>query len=151
MSDRVPCEFFLIRYVPNVVRGEFVNIGVILRQVREDGSKADDVIVRFTRDWARVRCLDPDADIELLESLEAEFANRLVEDLVAFPAVTDDLNDFLADVEERFLEQYAVTRVLAEFSNTLSNSIQMTEPHASLARSMPEEVEKLMQMYVESA
>ncbi len=24
------CEFFLLRYVPDVVKGEFVNIGVVL-------------------------------------------------------------------------------------------------------------------------
>ena len=32
MRDRVPCEFFLLRYVPDVVKGEFVNIGVLLRE-----------------------------------------------------------------------------------------------------------------------
>ena len=28
--------------------------------------------VRFTRDWRRVRCLDPDADTALLEGMETE-------------------------------------------------------------------------------
>ena len=28
--------------------------------------------VRFTRDWRRVRCLDPDADTALLEGMESE-------------------------------------------------------------------------------
>ena len=32
MRERVQCEFFLIRYVPDVVKGEFVNIGVLLRE-----------------------------------------------------------------------------------------------------------------------
>ena len=32
MRERVQCEFFLIRYVPDVVKGEFTNIGVVLRQ-----------------------------------------------------------------------------------------------------------------------
>ena len=32
LPERLPCEFFLIRYVPDVVKGEFVNIGVLLRE-----------------------------------------------------------------------------------------------------------------------
>ena len=39
MADRIPCEFFLIRYVPDVVKGEFANIGVVLR---EAGSSSAD-------------------------------------------------------------------------------------------------------------
>jgi hypothetical protein len=31
---------------------------------------ADFADVRFTRDWRRVRCLDPQADIEMLQALE---------------------------------------------------------------------------------
>ena len=59
MRERQRCEFSLIRYVPDVVKGEFANIGVILR---EEGGRA---AVRFTRDWSRVRCMDADADTDL--------------------------------------------------------------------------------------
>src|SRR3954462_11997898 len=62
------CEFQLLSYVPDPVRNEAVHIGVILR---EQGS-ASPAEVRFTRDWRRVRCLDPDADTALLEGMESE-------------------------------------------------------------------------------
>ena len=65
MNDRLPCEFFLIRYVPDVVKGEFTNIGVLLREAV--GSAVP--LLRFTRDWSRVRCMDANADLGLLESL----------------------------------------------------------------------------------
>ena len=65
MQERVPCEFFLIRYVPDVVKGEFVNIGVVLREAGGDGSGAA-ARVRFTRDWARVGCVDAEAGLALL-------------------------------------------------------------------------------------
>ena len=44
MRERIQCEFFLIRYVPDVVKGEFVNIGVLLREA--GAVKADSAAVR---------------------------------------------------------------------------------------------------------
>jgi hypothetical protein len=35
--------------------------------------------VRFTRDWRRVRCLDPEADTALLEGMESELRRRFLE------------------------------------------------------------------------
>ncbi len=130
MADRVQCEFFLIRYVPDVVKGEFTNIGVLLREAgsTSDAAKPDSAMVRFTRDWSRVRCMDADADIGLLESLESEIAERLRSSEKA-AARTKPLMEILGD--------------------TLSNSLQMTEVKACLAESMPAEIEQLMRMYVE--
>ncbi|MEO6911616.1 MAG: DUF3037 domain-containing protein [Edaphobacter sp.] len=129
MKERLPCEFFLIRYVPDVVKGEFTNIGVLLREAGAPGAaKADRVVVRFTRDWSRVRCMDADADIGLLEALEGEIAERL-------GMMAGDPKD--------------PKPVLALLEDTLSNSVQITEARASLAESMPAELEQLMRMYVE--
>ena len=121
MSDRLPCEFFLIRYVPDAVKGEYTNIGVLLREAgREESAQ-----VRFTRDWTRVRCLDADADIGLLEALEGEIDTRL--------RLGSADNKPLVDVIE----------------DTFSNSLQMTEAHACLAENMVTELELLMRLYVE--
>ena len=62
MEERRRCEFSLIRYVPDPVKNEFVNIGVLLREAAEPGQ--DGVVrteLRFTQDWKRVRCVDPHA------------------------------------------------------------------------------------------
>jgi hypothetical protein len=123
LPERVPCEFFLIRYVPDVVKGEFTNIGVVLREAGSAGDAS--AVVRFTRDWSRVRCMDADADIGLLESLEGEIVERL--------------RLGAADTKP----------VLALLGDTLSNSVQITEARASLAESMAAEIEQLMRMYVE--
>ncbi len=126
MKQRVPCEFFLIRYVPDVVKGEFTNIGVVLREaIAPGGANADSAVVRFTRDWSRVRCMDADADIGLLEALEGEIADRLR----------------VMSIDPK--------PVLALLEDTLSNSVQISAPRASLAESMPAEMEQLMRMYVE--
>ena len=118
-NQRRACEFQLLRYVPDAVRNEYVHIGVILR---EHGSQ-DGAEVRFTRDWRRVRCLDPDADTALLEGMESELKRR-------FQAEPDG----------------GLMRLLTE---ALSLSVQMTEPKAYLAESIPAGVEELMRLYVE--
>jgi hypothetical protein len=128
----LPCEFFLIRYVPDVVKGEFTNIGVLLREatIPAVGSGVRAVpIVRFTRDWSRVRCMDPGADIALLEALEGEIAARLR--LVA-EGINPDTKPIMQVLED-----------------TLANSLQITEARACLAESIPAEIDQLMRMYVE--
>ncbi|HEX7159585.1 MAG TPA: DUF3037 domain-containing protein [Edaphobacter sp.] len=121
MPDRLQCEFFLIRYVPDVVKGEFTNIGVVLREAGRDNTTA----VRFTREWERVRCMDRDADIPLLEALEGEIAERLRAGAADAKPVMEVLRD------------------------TLSNSIQVTEPRGVLAENVANEMDQLMRMYVE--
>ena len=118
-NERRACEFHLLRYVPDAVRSEYVHIGVILR---EQGSRAG-AEVRFTRDWRRVRCLDPEADTSLLEGMETELRRR-------FQAEPD--GDLM--------------RLLKE---SLSLSVQMTEAKGYLAESIPAGVEELMRLYVE--
>ncbi len=118
-TQRRACEFHLLRYVPDAVRNEYVHIGVILR---EQGSR-EGARVQFTRDWRRVRCLDPEADTALLEGMESELRRR-------FEAEPD--GDLM--------------RLLKE---SLSLSVQMTEPKAYLAESLPAGMEELMRLYVE--
>jgi hypothetical protein len=118
-NGRRACEFHLLRYVPDAVRNEYVHIGVILR---EQGSR-EAAEVRFTRDWRRVRCLDPDADTALLEGMEAELRRR-------FQAEPD------GDLMRRLGE-------------SLSLSVQMTTAKAYLAESLPAGMEELMRLYVE--
>jgi len=118
--QRRECEFQLLRYVPDAVRNEGVHIGVILR---EQGSKSAEV--RFTRDWRRVRCLDPGADTALLEAMESELRVRL--------------------------QQETNGKLMRLLEESLSLNLQMTEPKAYLAESLPAGMEELMRQYVEPA
>lgn len=61
-------NIFVLRYVPNILEDRFVNIGVLLTE-SDDAGFADS---RFLRDWQQVRSFDPNADIEVLESLARE-------------------------------------------------------------------------------
>jgi len=92
---------------------------VILRGPGTD----DPVQVRFTRDWRRVRCLDPQADTAMLEGME------------------DELRKALSEEPDGKLKQI--------LSESLSLNVQMTEPKAYLAESLPAGVEELLRLYVE--
>lgn len=122
IHSRRACEFQLIRYVPDAVRNEYVTIGAILRESAEEDQPRRTEI-RFTRDWKRVRCLDPDADTALLEGMESELRRRLAEE-----------------------PDGKLMRILEE---SLSLNVQMTEPKAYLAESVPAGMEELMRLYVE--
>ena len=124
---RKQCEFQLIRYVPDPVKNEFVNIGVVLR-----ASGGEQSALRLTRDWSRVRCLDPDADTQMLEALEIEIGQRLREE------TADELRPGMSQP------------VLARLEDTLSNGLQITESKGYLAESFPAGLEELMRLYVDS-
>jgi hypothetical protein len=122
MAERKQCEFQLIRYVPDPVRNEFVNIGVLLR-----GSTGEQSALRFTRDWARVLCLDPDADTQMFEALEIEIGQRLRSQPADHPKP-----------------------IIALLEGSLSNGVQITETKAYLVESFVAGLEDLMRLYVDT-
>ena len=75
MSERRQVEFFLLRYVPDAVKGEFVNFGLIAIENRPGRSALVDV--RFTKDRSRLLCLDPQADLEVLTKLQEEIQREI--------------------------------------------------------------------------
>lgn len=116
-------EFFLLRYVPNAVKDEFVNLGVVLIERGTNG--AGFVDARFIRDWRRVRCLDPEVDIEMLEALERE------------------VQVHLRDTQGREI-------LLKRLTDSFSNLIQVSPMKACLAVEPAKELETLASLYVEA-
>lgn len=134
MNEGLHCEFFLIRYFPDIVKGEFVNIGVIVRKspsVRPEGSLVQSqMLVKVNRDWSRVIALDRFADVELLNAL------------------ADDL-ELCLTTEGKNSE--SGSRLLELLRETLSNSIQLSDPMYITGSSLSQELEHLTKMYVETA
>jgi hypothetical protein len=120
---RLKCEFFVVRYVPDPARDECVNIGVLLRAA--EGAAGAPTLVRFTRDWSRVRCVDPDADTAMLEALEEELRLRLGE------------------------SGGGARPVLPAIQDSFSNLVQLTGARGVLAENLSAELEKLMSLMVE--
>ena len=128
MADLKKCEFFLLRYVPDAVKNEFVNVGLLMLSDNSgNGSQNAFAEIRFTRDWSRVRCIDPAADIEMLESFESSIRAEL--------ATGDSGRD----------------AILKRLHDSFSNLIQVAPPQACLTESPQQEVEVLSKLYLESA
>jgi len=108
-----------MRYVPDPVRNEFVNVGVLLRE----SGRPESTIMRFTRDWSRVRCMDPEADVAALEGFESELRRRLLED---------------------------GQPVMKTIEDSFSALLQITEAQGCVPESMPAHLDLLMQLFVET-
>ena len=120
MAERIQCRFFILRYAPDAVKNEFINVGLVLLP------PAGGAQVRFTKDWSRVLCLDPDADVETLQALENDLRNQLRE-------MNGDRDLILRRIQDSF-----------------SNAIQPSEFQACLATSSAvDEADELARLYLE--
>jgi hypothetical protein len=125
MAETRHLEFFLLRYVPDAVKNEFVNIGVVAFEPQPTDGKGL-VEVRLTRDWRRVRCMDPEADIEVLQALEA------------------GLRRDLAGMDDRRV-------LLPKLREMCSNLVQMSETKGVITENPVKEVETLVSLYCDRA
>jgi hypothetical protein len=120
LNNPTQCDFLLMRYVPDPFKNEFINIGVML--LARNGDFAD---VRFSRNWSRVRCIDSQADIEILDELESDLRTQLR----SGPESRKNLVDRLQE--------------------TLSTSLQLSEPSALLSELPQQDLEQLARTYLE--
>jgi hypothetical protein len=118
MPGERACQFYLLRYVPNIVRGEFVNIGVVLFD-----PEAGRLHPRMLENFRRVRRLHPWADIEALAALERHIETEA-------QATNGGPGDYL--------------RRWQQFSNVL----EFTEAKAVLTADPAGELERLFETYV---
>jgi hypothetical protein len=129
MADRRQLEFFLLRYVPDAVKDEFVNIGLVMIEAGANGAQSNGggfAEVRFTRDWRRVQCLDPEADVAMLGALERELRGQL------------------ASGHDRAI-------LLKRLQDSFSNVIQISATKGCLAENPVAEIEAMASIYLESA
>ncbi|HXY78867.1 MAG TPA: DUF3037 domain-containing protein [Candidatus Acidoferrales bacterium] len=121
MVEKRKLEFFVLRYVPDAVKGEFVNIGLVMFE--PGGNDAGFAEIRFTKDWGRVRCLDPQADIHALAALEKDIRSQLIE--------VRDREGLIRRIEDAF-----------------SNLVQLSAVKGCLAEDPAEELKLLTRLYL---
>jgi hypothetical protein len=79
---RLNCRYRILRYVPNLIRDEWVNVGILLEEVAAGGDNAANPrrelrLIEEDAEIARVRRLHPGVDETLLRSLPGEFEAQL--------------------------------------------------------------------------
>ncbi len=113
------CSFFLVRYVPDLVRDEGLNIGLFMHSPEQEYLDC-----LFTDDFSRVRRLHPQADLKFLRELQLYFEQQITEH-------ERDLEGFIREMQESY-----------------SNLIQVTEPRPCLVADPQAEMQELFARYV---
>jgi hypothetical protein len=124
-------RYRILRYTPNLVRDEWINIGVLLEEVLPASYAIDAPAARRAvrlvdegSEFNRVRRLHPSADETLLRSLGPEFESRL-------------------SGSEKQVSEY-----LAKLDQTLSNILQFSPQRAVLAENFDAEMDRLYREHV---
>src|SRR5580700_2051076 len=105
-----PCAYHVVRYTPNLVRDEWVNIGILLFDPA--GGRLLQRMVEEPAEFARIRRLHPAADEELLRRLSDDFALQSA-------AADNNAQSYIARLEQ-----------------TLSNTLQLSPQKGLLAEEM---------------
>jgi len=122
-ASLTPCAYHVIRYTPNLVRDEWVNIGVLLFD--PERGRVLRRLIEEPGEFARVRRLHPAADEELLHRLANDFEAQLA----------GQGGNAMAQLQR--LEQ------------TLSNTIQLSPQRGLLAEDLDIELDRLYHEHVE--
>jgi hypothetical protein len=109
-----PCSYFVVRYAPNLLRSEGLNIGILLHCPEERYLGC-----LFAADFRWVRRFDPRADLELLGEMQKHFEGQF-------------------EQSERDQES-----CLSELAESLSNTIQLEGPRVCLLDNPATEIEDL--------
>ena len=124
MNDekRETLRYRILRYTPNLIRDEWVNIGVLLED--GGGERRAMKLIEDDSEFARVRRLHPGADDALLRNLSSEFDARL-----RAPSVE-------------------VAKYLERLEQTLSNAVQLSPQKGILAEDFDAELDRLYRDHV---
>ncbi|MGH9683279.1 MAG: DUF3037 domain-containing protein [Candidatus Acidiferrales bacterium] len=122
-------RYRILRYTPNLIRDEWVNIGVLLEETggledAEPARRRDVRIVEEDAEIGRVVRLHPNADVELLRGLRTEFDERL-------------------RASDREAAIY-----LAKLDQTLSNTLQFSPQKVVFADDFQAELDRLYHDHV---
>ena len=113
------CSYFLVRYVPDIVRDEFLNICLFLHSPEEEFLDC-----LFTDDFRRIKRFHPQADTRFLRELQAYFEQQIKEHEANLPGLIQEMRD------------------------SYSNLIQLSEPRACLLHDPQAQMPEMFARYV---
>jgi hypothetical protein len=120
-SNRTMLAYRVLRYTPNLIRDEWVNIGILLEDPQKQRARAR--LIEDESELVRVRRLHPSADVAILRDLPATFQSEL--------AATG-----------------ASAAWIEKMSQNLSNVLQFSPRKAVMSEDFDAELERLYQNHV---
>ena len=133
-ADRT-LAYRVLRYTPNLVRDEWVNIGVLVFDPQSGERRLR--LIEEPEEYARVRRLHPRADEELLLALRDDLENR-------FSTATQLFNgNGTADRAGNGQSSADWLKLLGKWDETLSNALQLAPQKGVHAEDLDAETERL--------
>jgi len=116
-KQELTCICRILRYAPNILRDEHVNIGVLLYDPA--GGRTEMRLIESESEFARLRRVHPAADLSVVRGLEGELRGQLTQ---------------AAGGTEAWLEK---------LDTTLSNTLQLSPQRAVLTTDLDGELERI--------
>lgn len=125
------CAYRVLRYTPNLVRDEWLNIGVLVFDAQTGERRLR--MIEEPAEYARVRRLHPQADEGLLRALRDDLENRFSKASELF--TSNGKGDGKASSDW--------LRLLGKWDQTLSNALQLAPQKGVYADDLDAETERL--------
>jgi Protein of unknown function (DUF3037) len=122
-AQELACAYTVLRYTPNLVRDEWVNIGVLVYHPASGARRLR--LIEEQDEFNRVRRLHPRADEALLRALRDDLENRFL--------LADGVRSSAASWQQ----------LLSKWEETLSNAIQLAPQKGVLTHDLDAELERL--------
>jgi hypothetical protein len=132
-TNQRPYVYRVLRYTPNLVRDEWVNIGVLVFD--ENSGERRLRLIEEPEEYARVRRLHPRADESLLRTLRNDLEDRF--------ATASELFRGNGQAHEGGNGRADWLKLLGKWDETLSNALQMAPQKGVYAYDLDAETERL--------
>ena len=116
------CAYHVLRYNPNLVRDEWVNIGILVHNPKSKRARAR--LIEEPVEFGRVRKLHANADLDLLRALASDFQTQL-------------------DERKKEWDEY-----FQHLNETLSNALQLSPQRGVLTEDLDAELDRLYRDHV---
>jgi hypothetical protein len=125
------CAYRILRYTPNLVRDEWVNIGVLVYDPQSGERRLR--LIEEQEEYARLRRLHPEADESLLRALRDDLEDR-------FESARGLQR---TGANAGVLEGSVLRELLRKWDDTLSNAVQLAPQKGVVANDLDAELERL--------
>src|SRR6267142_5002330 len=135
-ENKYAFAYHVVRYASNLIRDEWVNIGILLFEPRSGNLRLR--MVEGQDEYARIRRIHPTADEQAIRQLREHLEDR----------VDTFLRNDRAESETPLSPGAAVQAVIDKWNSALSNGIQLASQTGSYADDLDLELERLYDLHV---